>query len=76
MKTCLCHAERMERGVWIAAMWMVSKHGREAPMAVHTRIMTLRRRLSQERTVNFWLLVDEAVRQLVRMTPRPTDTIH
>jgi hypothetical protein len=38
--------------------------------------MTLRRRLSQERTVNFWLLVDEAVRQLVRMTPRPTDTIH
>jgi hypothetical protein len=66
----------MEREIWIAAMWMVSKHGQGAPFAVHNRIMDLRRRLSEEKTVGFWLMVDEAVRELVRTAPRPNDTIH
>jgi len=48
----------------------------EAPLAVHVRIMALRRALVDERRITSWLLIDDAVHELVRVTPRESDTVH
>lgn len=66
----------MNRGIWMIAAWLVARHGAEAPLAVHARIMALRRALVDEERITSWLLIDDAVHELVRLTPRETDTIH
>jgi hypothetical protein len=66
----------MNRGIWILAAWLVARHGAEAPFAVHSRIMALRRALADERHIASWLMIDDAVQELVRMTPSEEDTIH
>ena len=49
---------------------------RPAPLAVHARIMSLRRALADENRITSWLMIDDAVHELVRVTPRETDTVH
>ncbi len=66
----------MNRGIWMIAAWLVARHGAEAPLAVHARIMALRRALADEHRITSWLMIDDAVHELVRLTPRETDTIH
>jgi hypothetical protein len=66
----------MNRGIWMIAAWLVARHGPEAPLAVHARIMSLRRALADEQHISSWLMIDDAVHELVRVTPRETDTVH
>lgn len=66
----------MNRGIWIVAAWLVAKHGTEAPVAVHTHIMSLRRALADEQHIASWLRIDDAVHELVRDKLKPSDTIH
>lgn len=66
----------MNRGIWMMAAWLVARHGAEAPLAVHARIMALRRALADEQHIASWLMIDDAVHELVRIRPRDSDTIH
>ncbi len=66
----------MNRGIWMMAAWLVARHGAEAPLAVHARIMALRRALADEQRIASWLMIDDAVHELVRIRPRDSDTIH
>ena len=66
----------MNRGIWIVAAWLVAKHGTEAPTAVHTHIMSLRRALADEHHIASWRMIDDAVHELVRDKLKPSDTIH
>jgi hypothetical protein len=66
----------MNRGIWIVAAWLVAKHGTEAPSAVHSHIMSLRRALADEHHIASWQMIDDAVHELVRVKLKPTDTIH
>ena len=66
----------MNRGIWMIAAWLVARHGPEAPLAVHARIMALRRALADEHRISSWLMIDDAVHELVRVTPGERDTIH
>jgi len=66
----------MNRGIWMIAAWLVARHGPEAPLAVHARIMSLRRALADEQRISSWLMIDNCVHELVRVTPGERDTIH
>jgi hypothetical protein len=66
----------MNRGIWIVAAWLVAKHGVEAPTAVHSHIMSLRRSLADEQHIASWLKIDDAVHELVRVKRQASDTIH
>ena len=66
----------MNRGIWMMAAWLVARHGTEAPLAVHARIMAMRRALADEHHIASWLMIDDAVHELVRIKPRDSDTIH
>ena len=66
----------MNRGIWIVAAWLVAKHGPKAPEAVHSHILSLRRSLADEQHVASWLLIDDAVQELVRVQRNSSDTIH
>jgi hypothetical protein len=70
------YAFGMNRGIWIVAAWLVAKHGTEAPVAVHSHIMSLRRALANEHHIASWLRIDDAVHELVRDKLKPSDTIH
>jgi hypothetical protein len=66
----------MNRGIWIVAVWLVAKHGPQAPYVVNAQIMGLRRELADELLIASWLMVDHAVHELVRTKPGAADTIH
>ncbi|HJT08498.1 MAG TPA: hypothetical protein VJ747_16320 [Stellaceae bacterium] len=66
----------MNRGIWMIAAWLVARHGPEAPLAVHARIMALRRALADEQRISSWLMIDDCVHELVRVKPSERDTIH
>ncbi len=70
------YALGMNRGSWMMAAWLVARHGVEAPLAVHARIMALRRALADEQQIASWLMIDDAVHELVRVKPRESDTGH
>jgi len=70
------HAFAMNRGIWIVAVWLVAKHGPQAPYVVNAQIMGLRRELADELLIASWLMVDHAVHELVRTKPGAADTIH
>lgn len=66
----------MNRGVWMLAAWLVVKHGAEAPLHVHSRIMDMRRALADEDQIALWLLIDDAVHELVRPAAPANDWVH
>ena len=66
----------MTRGIWILAVWLVAKHGPQAPYVVNAQIMGLRRELADELLIASWLMVDHAVHELVRTKPGLSETVH
>lgn len=66
----------MTRDLWIVACWLVATHGNEAPYVLHAQIMTLRRDLGDEEMINTLIMVDRAVHEWRRVTPRMAEPIH
>lgn len=52
------------------AVWLVTKHGPAASRVITSRISKLREEQADETAIASWLMVDEAVHELVR---RPAD---
>ncbi len=65
-----------EPRVWMLAAWLATKHGAEAPQAVHARIMDMRCALADEDQSALWPTIDDAVSEWLRSRPRQSETIH
>jgi hypothetical protein len=65
----------INRNIWSVAVWLVTKHGSAAPRIITSRITKLRAEEADESAIASWLLVDEAVHELVR-TPGEGETRH
>lgn len=66
----------MNRAVWTIALSLVAKHDATATRLLHAHIMGLRRRLAKTEVIDSWLMVDQAVHELVRTAPKQAETIH
>jgi hypothetical protein len=66
----------MNRGSGSSPPWLVAKHGPEVPAALHSHITSRRRSLADAQHIASWLLIDDAVQELVRMKRKSSDTIH
>jgi hypothetical protein len=56
----------VSRNVWTVALWLVAKHGQEAVKVVSTRISQLGEGSVEKSALASWLLVDQAVHELMR----------
>jgi hypothetical protein len=56
----------IKRNIWSVAIWLVAKHGAAASTVVSARITRLREEDADNTAIDSWLLVDEAVHELVR----------
>jgi hypothetical protein len=65
----------MTRGVWRAAIKLISEHGEQAPIIVEKMIANLRRGGAQEKEVAPWVLIDGAVRDLLKVSPEEDETV-
>ena len=68
--------ERMERGVWLLAVWMVHRHGLDAPFAVDRKISELLRERADELHLGIWRQIGRAVIELTRPTPGLRERVH
>lgn len=66
----------MNQAIWSIALSLVGKHSTSAPYLLHAHIMELRRNFAQPEVIGSWLLVDQAVHELVRRRPRPGERLH
>lgn len=63
------------RNIWSVAIWLVTKHGAAASKVVSSRINKLREEDADETAIASWLMIDEAVTELVR-GPGEDETRH
>jgi hypothetical protein len=65
----------VNRNVWTVALWLVAKHGPEAVKVVSSRISQLGEGGVEKSAIASWLLVDQAVQELMR-TPEEGDRLN
>ncbi len=56
----------VSRNVWTVATWLVAKHGPAASKVVTARITRLREDPVDASAITSWLLVDQAIHELMR----------
>ena len=66
----------MERDVWIMAAWLVGRHGFDAAVAVADKLEALEHDCAEQAKLLLWLHVREAVLELMRRQPAPSEAVH
>ncbi|HUH85737.1 MAG TPA: hypothetical protein VLX85_14095 [Stellaceae bacterium] len=66
----------MGRDAWIIAALMVDKHGFDAADALADRLAALDREDAEDERLLLWCQVGEAVLEIVRPEPAPSEAVH